>query len=340
MDATALKAWLLDQANNWTWHHALPLSLGALTLARFTFKTLVVFFQTFVLSGTNLKKFGAKNGAWAVVTGASDGIGREFAIQLGSAGFNVLLVARNSKMLNDVASEIATKTKSTVETKIYLIDFAQHDESKYDGLKALLHTLDVGVLVNNVGKSNAIPTYFVEAAEQESVDIVTVNVNATIRVTHAVLPGMIQQKRGLVLNVGSFAGLVPSPMEATYSGAKAFLATFTSALAEEVQSHGIVVQVLNTYFVFTKMSNIQRASTLIPTPAYYVRACLSKIGLSCGAALTERPDTLTPFWGHALIDYAIHVIGWKTQFIAYSHSLQQNIRRTELKRQEREAKKE
>ncbi|KAG2070812.1 NAD(P)-binding protein [Suillus decipiens] len=340
MEATALKVWLLDQVNHCPWQYALLLSLGALTLARFTFKTLVVFFQTFVLSGTNLKKFGAKQGAWAVVTGASDGIGREFAIQLGLAGFNVLLVARNSKMLNDVASEIAAKTKSTVETKIYLIDFAENDELKYDGLKTLLHTLDVGVLVNNVGKSYTMPTYFVETVEQETVDIVTVNVNATIRVTHAALPGMIKRKRGLVLNVGSFAGLVPSPMLATYSGAKAFLATFTSALAEEVRSHGIVVQHLNTYFVVSKMSNIRRASSLIPTPASYVQACLSKIGLSCGAALTERPDTLTPFWGHALLDYAMHVIGWKTQFITYTHSLHKNIRRKVLKRRERDAKKD
>ncbi|KAG0696631.1 hypothetical protein DFH29DRAFT_950308 [Suillus ampliporus] len=340
MDAAALRIRLLAQVNNCPWPYALLLSLGALTFARFTFKTLVVFLQTFILSGKNLKKFGAKKGAWAVVTGASDGIGREFAIQLGSAGFNVLLVARNSKMLNDVAVEIATKTKSAVETKIFLIDFAQNDDLKYNDLKALLHTLDVGVLVNNVGKSHTMPTYFAETVEQENADIVAINVNATIRVTHAVLPSMVQRKRGLILNLGSFAGLVPSPMLATYSGTKAFLATFTSALAEEVRSHGIVVQHLNTYFVVSKMSNIRRTSALIPSPASYVRACLSKIGLSCGAASTERPDTLTAFWSHALVDYAMHVVGWKTQFITYTHTLHKDIRRRALRKLEREAKKE
>ncbi|KAG1824931.1 uncharacterized protein BJ212DRAFT_1323349 [Suillus subaureus] len=339
MDATALKVWL-DHVNNCPWPYALLLSLGALTFARFTFKTLVVFFQTFILSGTHLKKFGAKKGAWAVVTGASDGIGREFAIQLGSAGFNVLLIARNAKMLNDVAVEIATKTKSTVETKIYLIDFAQSDNFKYDGLKALLQTLDVGVLVNNVGKSHTMPTYFAETVEQENADIVAINVNATIRVTHAVLPGMIQRKRGLVLNLGSFAGLVPSPMLATYSGTKAFLETFTSAIAEEVRSDGIVVQYLNTYFVVSKMSKIRRTSALIPSPTSYVRTCLSKIGFSCGAAFTGRPGTVTAFWSHALLDYAMHVVGWKTRLIAYTHSLHKDIRRRALKKRERDAKKE
>ncbi|KAJ8585088.1 NAD(P)-binding protein, partial [Rhizopogon salebrosus TDB-379] len=340
MDLAALKVWLLGQVNNCPWPCALLLSLGALTFARFMFKTLVVFLQTFILSGANLKKFGAKKGAWAVVTGASDGIGREFAVQLGLAGFNVLLVARNSKMLNDVAAEIASNTKSAVETKVYLIDFAQDDKSKYEGLKALLCTLDVGILVNNVGKSHAMPTYFAETEEQENTDIVAINVNATIRVTHAVLPGMIQRKCGLVLNLGSFAGLVPSPMLATYSGTKAFLATFTSALAEEVRSHGIVVQHLNTYFVISKMSNIRRTSALVPTPRSYVRACLSKIGLSGGAALTDRPGTLTAFWSHAVIDYAMHVVGWKSRFIVYTHSLHKDIRKRALRKLEREAKKE
>ena len=59
----------------------------------------------------------------------------------------------------------------------------------------------------------------------------------------------VSRKRGLILNIGSFAGSVPSPMLATYSGTKAFLATFTSALAEEVQQHNITVEHVNTYFV-------------------------------------------------------------------------------------------
>jgi 17beta-estradiol 17-dehydrogenase / very-long-chain 3-oxoacyl-CoA reductase len=121
--------------------------------------------------------------------------------------------------------------------------------------------------VNNVGKSHTMPTYFAETMDQENEDIVTINVAGTVRVTRAVLPGMIQRsviplfaytttdrevdhrKRGLILNVGSFAGQVASPMLATYSGTKAFVSTFTCALAEEVRAHNIVVQNLNTYFV-------------------------------------------------------------------------------------------
>ncbi|KAI6162747.1 hypothetical protein EDD17DRAFT_1694684 [Pisolithus thermaeus] len=358
MFVACLKGWLEKQVSLCPLTFAVISSIGVLTLARFLFKTLLVFSQTFIFSGKSLKKFGATKGAWAVVTGASDGIGREFALQLGSAGFNVLLVARNQAMLSDVANEIAERTSGRVESRICLIDFAKNDAEAFSGLKTLLGNLDVGVLsmnlrstsfmcanidtpkVNNVGKSHAMPTYFAETTEQENEEIVTINVDSMIRVTRAVLPGMVHRKRGLVFNVGSFAGQVPSPMLATYSGTKAFMSTFTSALAEEVSKHNVIVQHLNTYFVVSKMSNIRKSSALVPTPRAYVRAALSKVGLACGAAMTERPGTLTPFWSHALLDYLIHAIGWKSAFVSYTHALHKDIRRRALRRIEREAKKQ
>ncbi|KAH7921278.1 NAD(P)-binding protein [Leucogyrophana mollusca] len=338
--SAALKNWLSTEPIQCPWTCAALLFVGGVTLARFALKTLTFLSQTFVLSGKSLKKFGAGKGSWAVVTGASDGIGREFAVQLGKAGFNVMLVARNRVMLEAVAEEIATKSVSSVETKIHLIDLGKRDQAAWDGLKAQLAAMDIGVLVNNAGLSHDIPTYFVEAPAQEVEDILTVNINAVVRITQAVLPGMIERKRGLILNLGSFAGMIPSPMLAAYSGTKMFVAAFTSALAEEVRSHGIVVQHLNTYFVVSKMSNIRRTSMFVPSPAAYVRAALSKISLSCGAALTGRPDTLTPYWSHALLDYVVHVVGWKSRFIAYTHDLHKDIRRRALRKLEREAKKQ
>ncbi|KIJ62390.1 hypothetical protein HYDPIDRAFT_182759 [Hydnomerulius pinastri MD-312] len=340
MSTASLQSWLSKEATVCPWTYGVLLSIGALTLVKFVFKTWVVFTQTFILPGKNLKKFGATKGAWAVVTGASDGIGKEFALQLASAGFNILLVARNEGMLSAVGAEIANRTAGKVETRIQLIDFAKNDPAALNALQTVLSSLDVGVLVNNVGKSHNMPTYFAETVEQENEDIVTININGTLRVTHAVLPGMIQRKRGLILNIGSFAGQVPSPMLATYSGTKAFVSIFTSALADEVRQHNITVQHLNTYFVVSKMSNIRKSSMLVPTPAGYVRSALSKVGLSCGAAMTGRPGTLTPFWSHAIADYLIHVVGWKARFISYTHSLHKDIRRRVLRKLEREAKKQ
>ncbi|KIM60278.1 hypothetical protein SCLCIDRAFT_16376 [Scleroderma citrinum Foug A] len=270
------------------WHtfaRTFLLFLGIFVIPRFLFRTSLAFAETLALPGKSLKKFGSGMGSWAgpsfvlaprvaspfpsVVTGASDGIGKEFA----SAGFNILLVAQNQDMLSDVADEIAKRTERRVESKIYLIDFLKNDPETLDDLKTLLESLDIGVLGMCSGPNLSL----------ENIDII--NIDAMLSIAHAVLPGMIQSRRGLILVVGSFAGLIPTPLLATYSGSRAFVSTFTSALAEEVKRHNIVV---------TKMSSIRKSSFMIPIPAAYVRATLSKIGLACGTAMMNSPNTLTP----------------------------------------------
>ncbi|XP_006460874.1 hypothetical protein AGABI2DRAFT_192460 [Agaricus bisporus var. bisporus H97] len=323
-------------AHHWQYPSLVLLALGALSVLRLLYQTLSVLLQTFVLPGKSLSKFGAKKGAWAVVTGCTDGLGKEFAFQLAQAGFNVLLVARNVDLLNSTAQEI--QTKFNVKTQIHVIDFVKADTREYAVFAETLQNLDVGVLVNNVGKSHAMPAYLVDTPLDEVTDIVTINVKATVQVTYAVLPGMVQRKRGLILNIGSFAGAVPSPMLATYSGTKAFLATFTSALAEEVRKDNIVVEHVNTYFVVSKLSKIRKASALVPMPRGYVRSVLGKIGLACGAGFSGRPDTSTPYWSHALLDWLMTVVGLPGVFIGYTHRLHQDIRRRALRKAERERK--
>jgi len=313
------------------------LTLGFLSVAWSSLKSFLVLLQTFVLPGKRLQHFGARKGAWAVVTGASDGIGREFAFQLAKAGFNVLLVARNKGLLDSTAAEIENKFPG-MSTATYAIDFGLYDEVAYEGFAAVANGLDIGVLVNNVGRSHAMPVYFHETPKDEMSNILAININATLRITHSVLPGMIKRKRGLILNIGSFAGAVPSPMLATYSGSKAFLSTFTSALAEEVRGHNITVEHVNTYFVVSKLSKIRKASALIPQPGDYVRCVLSKVGLACGAGFSGRPGTSTPYWSHGLLDYALTLIGLPVVYIRYSHGLHKAIRRRALRKLEREGK--
>lgn len=110
------------------------------------------------------------------------------------------------------------------------------------------------------------PVDYVDTPQQEIEDILAVNVNGTLGITSVILPGMVAKyvfaatsrglpanpyarKRGLILNLGSFSGAVQSPMLATYSGSKAFLSTWSDALAAEVAPRGVLVQHLNTYFV-------------------------------------------------------------------------------------------
>ncbi|CAL1707500.1 unnamed protein product [Somion occarium] len=319
---------------------AVLLALGSLSLVKFIIKTLGVFTQTFLLPGKSLKKYGAGKGAWAVVTGASEGIGREFALQLAAKGFNVLVAARNAKALSELTTEIESKSK--VQTKTLVMDFSKLDDaSQWGRFRSEVENLDVGVLINNVGRSHNYPTDFVDTPVDEVDNIVKINVNATVHVTKAIVPGMVQRRRGLVISIGSFSGVsVVSPMLATYAGTKSFLASFSAALAEEVKGKGVDVESLNTYFVVSNLSKIRKPSLMIPTPKVYVRSVLSKIDLPCGALFTGRPHVVTPYWSHALLDWLMNVIGWKMFFARYTHNLHKSINKRALKKIEREAKKQ
>ncbi|KAJ3563633.1 hypothetical protein NP233_g8812 [Leucocoprinus birnbaumii] len=280
----------------------ISLTLGAFKFVCVLHHTLFVLAQTFILSGTSLTEFGSDQGAWAVVTGCTDGIGKEFARQLAEAGFNMLLVARNIDRLNSTAQEI--EFKYGVKTRVHAVDFGKADDETYAELTETLKRYDIGVLVNNVGTSWQFAR-FVETPLNKINDMIQINVNSLVRVTYAVLPRMIKRKRGLVLNVGSLSGEIPAPMLATYSSTKAFLATFTRAIAEEVRHDGVMVENLNAYYVVSKLSGFRKSSILVPTAEAYVRSALSKIGLPCGSAYSGRSNTSSPYWSHALFEWLV-----------------------------------
>ncbi|KAJ3519481.1 hypothetical protein NM688_g9295 [Phlebia brevispora] len=319
------------------------IALGALTFGKFLAKALGVFLQTFILPGKDLRKYGAGKGAWAVVTGASEGIGREFALQLAKKGFNVLVMARNKDKLNALCAEIEQGAASgkKVQARALAMDFSKLESSQWDAFRAEVENLDVGVLINNVGRSHTYPQDFVDVPEEEINNILAININATLKVTRTVLPGMIKRKRGLILSSASFAGVtIISPMLAPYAASKAFLASFNASLAEEVKGKGIDVETLNTYFVVSNMSKIRRPTMSTPLPKPYVKAVLSKIGLPCGALWTGRPTLSSPYYSHAFLDWFMNFVGWKALFAYIAHITHIDIRRRALRKLEREAKKQ
>lgn len=281
-----------------------------------------------------------KKGTWAVVTGASDGIGKEYAIQLAQKGFNLVLISRTASKLETLSSEITTKyAGSAVQCKILAMDFSKNEETDYAKLKALVDGLDVGILVNNVGQSHSIPVPFVLTPKEEIRDIIAINCIATLRVTQIVAPGMVQRKRGLILTMGSFGGLLPTPLLATYSGSKAFLQQWSTALGGELKGTGVDVELVISYLVTTAMSKIRKTSMLIPSPRAFVKSVLSKVGRSGGAQ--NMAYTSTPYWGHALMQWWLeNTVGLGGSLVvAQNKSMHVSIRKRALKKQEREAKK-
>ncbi|KAK3318944.1 hypothetical protein B0H66DRAFT_253158 [Apodospora peruviana] len=311
-------------------------AIGALYAASWATTLLYFAMDTFLLSGTNLRKYG-KKGTWAVVTGASDGLGKEFATQLASKGFNLVLVSRTQSKLDTLAKELEAKYAG-VQTKTLAMDFSQDKDADYDRLAQLIKGLDVGILINNVGQSHSIPVPFLETAREELQNIVTINCLGTLKVTQVVAPLLVQRKKGLILTMGSFAGVTPTPYLATYSGSKAFLQHWNSAMAEELKSQGVDAHLVVSYLVTTAMSKIRRTSLLIPNPKQFVRAALGKIGLGAGELF---PYTYTPWWSHSAFKFVVdNTVGMYSSIsVWFNLRMHVDIRQRALKKAAREAKK-
>lgn len=276
--------------------------------------------------------------SWALITGASDGIGKEFALQLSQQNFSVLLVSRTPSKLASLAEEISSEN-GRIEVKTFAIDFASASDEEYKRLANLIKELDISILVNNVGLSHSIPVTFAQTPEKEVKDIITINNVATLRVSQLVIPGMISRRRGLVLTMGSFGGLLPTPLLATYSGSKAFLQYWSSALGSELERYNVTVELVQSYLVTSNMSKIRRSSAMVPTPRHFVKSVLSKIGRSGGAQGFAYSSA--PFWSHAFIRW---VIGTVTGFtgtlvVRWNRGIHEDIRKRALRKAEREAAK-
>ncbi|KAK4460880.1 hypothetical protein QBC42DRAFT_271332 [Cladorrhinum samala] len=312
-------------------------ALGALSLLKGVGAFARLLLNSFILSGYNLRKYG-KKGTWAVVTGASDGLGKEFASQLAAKGFNLVLVSRTKSKLETLSRELRLKW-SGLDVKILDMDYTQDKDEDYERLAKLIAGLDVGILINNVGQSHSIPVPFLETKRDELQNIVTINCLGTLKTTQVVAPILVQRKKGLILTMGSFAGVMPTPLLATYSGSKAFLQHWSTSLASELKPHGVDVQLVVSYLVTTAMSKIRRTSLLIPNPKQFVRAALGKIGLDSNETF---PNTYTPWWSHNMFKWVIEsTVGAYSAFtINFNKKMHVDIRKRALRKAEREAKKQ
>lgn len=199
------------------WLFALT-AIGFLSLAKLSFASLRWIYVSFLRPGKNLKR---RYGSWAVVTGSTDGIGKAFAFQFARVGLNLVLVGRNPEKLRETAAAVREKYgKTQVETVV--IDFAGDLDGGLARLREKLEGLDVGVLVNSAGASYPYARYFHEVDAELQRTLIKVNVEGVTKVIQAVLPGMIQRKRGAIVNIGSGAAIIiPSdPLYAVYAATK------------------------------------------------------------------------------------------------------------------------
>lgn len=286
-----------------------------------------------------MRKYG-KPGTWAVVTGASDGLGKEFSRQLASKGFNLVLVSRTESKLATLATELETEFKSkSVQVKYLAMDVAENDDEDYEALAELVRGLDVGILLNNVGMSHSIPVSFLDTTTEELQSIININCVATLRITQVVAPILKQRKKGLILTMGSFAGWTPTPYLATYSGSKAFLQQWSNALSSELADDNVDVHLVLSHLVTTAMSKIRRPTLLVPAVRPFVKSALGKVGLG---GYQTAPNTYTPWWSHSFMLWFIENIpGVNSPLtISINKKMHVDIRARALRKAAREAKKQ
>jgi len=229
-------------------------------------------------------------GPWALVTGAAQGIGREYALALARRGLNIVLVSRNKQELENVANEI--RDTCAVDTVTLVAELSDPDKVEKVVKKVRERRLEIGLLVNSVGMMG--PGYeLMGDMEKKAVkDIITVNVLPLTLLCHALLPAMAGRGRGALVNICSVAGLVAVPHLAVYSATQHYISALTRALATEYAGTGVVIQEVDPGQVATAA----QSSLLAPTPATFVSSALRTLGYSswtCG------------YWSHALLMTAL-----------------------------------
>ena len=181
------------------------------------------------------------DGCSALITGASAGIGHEFAVQLASRARTLVLVARREQRLNELRNELLNRN---AQLDVHTRDVDLSDKTQIDELVRWLeqNKIDIDFLINNAGLGDVGP--FATSPPKRNDEMLQVNIVALTMLTRAVLPQMISRKRGAILNVSSSAGFLPIPEFNVYAATKAYVTSFSESLRAEVRGLGITVSAL------------------------------------------------------------------------------------------------
>ncbi|XP_065355735.1 inactive hydroxysteroid dehydrogenase-like protein 1 [Calliphora vicina] len=233
-----------------------------------------------------------KYGKWAVITGATDGIGKEYAKELAKQGVNVVLVSRTKEKLIAVSNEIEAEYK--VKTKWIAADFSQGKEI-YKHIEQELAGIPVGILVNNVGKMYDYPDELEKIPEDILWDLININIGAVTLMSRMLISHMKKQGKGAIVNISSGSELQPIPYMAVYAATKRYVRAFSLAIERELAEYNIDVQCVTPLFVVTKMNQysdtVMKGNILIPHVQSYTRSLVFTLG---------KTVETTGYWSHGL----------------------------------------
>jgi short-subunit dehydrogenase len=195
------------------------------------------------------------DGCSALITGASAGIGREFARQLATRARTLVLVARREQRLNELRDELRNRN-AQLDVHVRAVDLCR--KSQIDDLIAWLdqNKIDIDFLINNAGLGDY--GSFATSDPQRDDRIIQVNIVAPTLLIRRLLPQMIARRRGTILNVSSSAGFLPIPGMAAYAASKAYVNSFSEALRAELGGTGVTVTALCPGPVHTEFGDVAK----------------------------------------------------------------------------------
>lgn len=176
----------------------------------------------------------------ALITGASSGIGYELAKVFASHKYNLILVARNSKKLNELAGLLKNQYNVRIDVIMQDLSKAGAAEKVFDEVKS--KSLTVEVLVNNAGAGTV--GFFHETELNRDAEMIQLNITTLTEMTKLFSKEMVKRRKGKILNVGSTGSFAPGPYIAVYYATKAYVLSFSNAIAKELKEYGVTVTAL------------------------------------------------------------------------------------------------
>jgi short-subunit dehydrogenase len=248
-----------------------------------------------------------------MVTGASSGFGIDFARGLAKRGYDLILVARREEQLRAVASEIERDYGRGV--RIYVADLAVAEQRTALAEHVATFDAPLEVLVNNAGLGLYGP--FASIPWEKEKQMLDVDIDAVVHLCKLLVPGMVAQHKGFVLNVASIGAYQPTPLYASYSAAKAFILSFSQALDFELRKSGVSVTVVSPGVAATEFLNVSKQRATF----YQRRMMMSSEAVVASAlrALFARRATVVPGFLNALTAYTAKISpGSITARLAYA----------------------
>ncbi len=238
----------------------------------------------------------------ALITGASGGIGAEFARYHAARGGDLIITARRADALNALKSELESAHGITVT--VITCDLGAADGA--DTLYAALNGAHVDILINNAGFGGH--GKFVERALADDLAMIDLNVKSLVSLCHKIGNDMVKAGGGKILNVSSTASYMPGPLQATYFATKAFVSSFSYALAEELGDAGVTVTALEPGYVETDFATRADLGGTPLTKSGQTPASVAKVGYDAmlkgkinvinEAGLAFQLNWLMPFLPH------------------------------------------